>query len=345
MASVEEDTAKSLAEKKLDAEIAKLLAEKAELERPFFHKASFWITLIPTVIALSGVVKLTSDLDHEKQTAELVKKEAELATQVATFKVEQAESKVENSKEELKKKQIELMGHNEQLAGIEKKLADKNKQILELIKKQFDMYGQVCDAAGEVAAANDWENAVKAFNKLEVPEVSMINTDSIYKAIEALRKKLEPDMRTGLQPEDLRSTVLGVSKAARTAWFEERDATIPINGEAVVALEAKFKAIHYQKAQEVTRKIAGAPNYDDVEEDRRQFWRLYFGNMVLVESQGEDSVAWAMVEFGDTLLAWKSGEPSAMIRKQLKEAVASLEDACQRDLVAKGNEGDVQTVK
>jgi hypothetical protein len=91
----------------------------------------------------------------------------------------------------------------------------------------------------------------------------------------------------------------------------------------------------YEQAMQCAAELMSAANDDktltEVSGFRNLFWRLYLGEMVLVES---DDVAAEMVQFGRLLTAWESagGTASKDLRSGMMVAVKALKEACEADL-------------
>jgi predicted acylesterase/phospholipase RssA len=92
----------------------------------------------------------------------------------------------------------------------------------------------------------------------------------------------------------------------------------------------------YEEAIAVTKRIAGAPKktLDEFVPTRKRFWRLYLGDLVLIEGPAVSS---AMVGFGKLLKEWEAlKEGSAAMPEELasrfREAAAAVERACKAEL-------------
>jgi hypothetical protein len=92
--------------------------------------------------------------------------------------------------------------------------------------------------------------------------------------------------------------VLGLSRASRAKWEED--------AKEIGEIDQKLKDELYGEAVAVTRQLAAAQTKESAKEDRKEFWRLYYGALVLVESP---EIEGAMVGFGNALNEWTTEGP------------------------------------
>lgn len=75
----------------------------------------------------------------------------------------------------------------------------------------------------------------------------------------------------------------------------------------------------YKDAIDAAATIAGADSLESVKEERKKFWRLYWGIMSLVENR---SVEGAMKDFGDSLEKWEMTQEKPLGMERLVYAIA-----------------------
>ena len=97
----------------------------------------------------------------------------------------------------------------------------------------------------------------------------------------------------------------------------------------------------FAEAQKVTQEIAKAKDFRDVEPSQKAFWRLYWGDLPLVECDKIDplltkeikdkycKVAGAMKAYGDELKR-NRGKPVSVA---LKELANKLKEACIDEVI------------
>lgn len=110
-----------------------------------------------------------------------------------------------------------------------------------------------------------------------------------------------------------------------------RNWSIEANDKEVIAMMKSVREVVYRTADRVVNEIADAARkgrkFNDVAAYRREFWRLYWGALGMVESEAVES---AMVEFGKSLDAWEkesqatNGTPSKQTQDQITRAATPL---------------------
>jgi hypothetical protein len=82
----------------------------------------------------------------------------------------------------------------------------------------------------------------------------------------------------------------------------------------------------YKKATSLAATLAVSKNLNDVEEDREDFWKLYWGQLSIIE---HPEVKDAMVEYGNQLYEVEKGNQSTSTLRQLSYNLAR---ACRKSL-------------
>lgn len=112
-------------------------------------------------------------------------------------------------------------------------------------------------------------------------------------------------------------------------WINPRNGSTPA-GYAASLNESR--SVLYTQAIETVKAIAQSKTYQDTPWLRKRFWRLYWGDLVLVE---RPAVSGAMIKFKDALEDWKKiagGVPEPALRAKLIAAAELVEEKMTAEL-------------
>ncbi|HYH68569.1 MAG TPA: serine/threonine-protein kinase [Urbifossiella sp.] len=147
--------------------------------------------------------------------------------------------------------------------------------------------------------------------------------------LDGQKAELDTVGRPDATPAQKRQAVLAVSTTLRDIIREADE------DQYIVPLR-EARPGWYEQAQKAAGKLADAARdghpLEEVGSYTRFFWRLYSGELVLVEGEGVEA---AMVAVGDLLDRWERAGPGAApadVRAALGPAVQALRDACRAEL-------------
>ena len=208
----------------------------------------------------------------------------------------------------------ELLAANERAQFESARRQDLERQVQGLIDGPVQAYARPGQFGGELVIADTLDAAKQLFEKRKGSLVAYIHNSEIR----AAESEIEELIRSGTDLESiedrLRPLVLRLSLASRHAWEADKD-HLPEN--ALV----EFERALYQRAIETTRNLAHAEDFTETQKLRDEFWRLYWGELPLVESKELEG---AMVQFGRALELWNEGKrPDTVDFEMLARAVAT----------------------
>jgi hypothetical protein len=202
-----------------------------------------------------------------------------------------------------------------EIAAKDAEAGELKRQVQGLMKGPVQAYVRPVRFGGEIVVAKDLGAARNLVTQFDSSPVPSVRTKEITEILGTIRGVLAnaPDLAAVIN--ELDSLVLQLGKACRSAWE---------NDSRQLAKETihEFNRVLYERAIETTRKIAAAKDYDGISELRAEFWRLYWGELPLIETQ---DVSGAMVEFGNALNAWKAASKPA----DLDEKANAVAKACK----------------
>ncbi|MBP3954079.1 patatin-like phospholipase family protein [Gemmata sp. G18] len=156
--------------------------------------------------------------------------------------------------------------------------------------------------------------------------------------------KADAAVRTWPRPRGTHQLVFAVAKIIRDDIKNMGRPSVffpPPPGEetavpSYLVLLRENRASLFRQAQDAVSMIAkDGKKLTDTPNSRKQFWRLYWCDLILVE---QDKVAGAMSAFGTLLQSWEqkgvkeSDEAPAGLKPQLQTAARELEQACAEEL-------------
>lgn len=302
---------------KIEAERRKIDAEREALEAKQYPRAGFWIGALPgsiTIITLVvGIIfqnrAYNRELDAQADRLEQAKQEASSAKQEASLAVEKARLETVRADLLLKETQAKQKSLDERvrlLRGIEK----------DSLRRQFVRYSKACGIGGKIAVAKKLDDAKQFYAKFSDAEINLVKSPEIIASIDKFGKLLR-DWKDNTRPDaDLTSEALSLSIACKNAWrraFGEL--------EQVEEIASDLRVEIYDRAFAAAEKIAKAKSKASVESEITEFYALYYGEMVFVES---DVVARAMVSFGNAIEEWKENTSKELIQGLLTSRLENL---------------------
>lgn len=267
----------------------------------------WWQKPVPTLTALAGaipilftvVVQLSNTWSAEKQK---VAKERE---ERAIFIQDKAELELEKVDIEKKKTQVDI----NQLT-FDRKVLESDKQVLEkrvedleaaerkIIDQVFGRFTRICEIGGDIVTAVDADAARLHLNELDGFDLFAIGASG-----GTIRQSIDKQLglwKAGDPPsQDLRLAVLSLSSACKQAFDKYRTDQFK---KPVRALTLGI----YHRADEMVAALREAQNPKDAKTAKaiNDFWHLYYGELVLVESH---AISNAMVDASRFLERWKEG--------------------------------------
>lgn len=258
--------------------------------------------------------------EQEKQLAvqkeRIVEQDAAIATQAD--RMDTLVTNVGVKQDELERLQVAIQKAEVQLLQVRSELQD---------VQNWGSLFQLAALGGQVATAENYEEATRAFATITDVEKSLGNarTQELSAAIDGLRELLKTWSDTPNRPanDQVHNAVIELGQASRAAF-----ASAP---PVLAGFATELERVLYDQAVSVARRLTLTPpntwNSEASQLDRRDFWRLYYGDLVFIESP---EVAWAMFELGRTLRNTEGnteGKPD-----DLAKGVTRLEQAATESL-------------
>jgi serine/threonine protein kinase len=208
-------------------------------------------------------------------------------------------------------------------------------QQAELAKKsianQLRLYSRPCKIAGRVATAPDAESATRALRQLGAVESSVMSssvslvTDELARLIDADPNQFQEYALDRRQAMPIAQVARRLSLAARDTWIREcnsnygrsRGASLlnllppPTEGPPTTVIELEQELLVEPLLREIKQVVGGlveAEDWQNAASLRIRFWQLYWGELVLIES---DVFAEALTAMGDELASWEHDGPFA----------------------------------
>ncbi len=219
------------------------------------------------------------------------------------------------------------------LLGTQAELQAEVTQKRRLLSLSFIAYGRACALAAKEANLDDpfivkvsrTKNLSKRYERqfqLEYELISQAGDPSVQPSLEALAKGLR-ESRLETNSHDLRQLSLDFAHACGAAWQREtRD---------YPELQKTIRKNLYGRATAVVGRIVKAATLEQARHEYSEFWELYWGDLVIVESP---EVERAMKHFGDLLKQWDAKGYNASqgkLSEPLQKAAAALNAACGAD--------------
>jgi hypothetical protein len=230
-----------------------------------------------------------------------------------------ARNDVAKSKEETRKANEGLQELKNEAAKITVELADANSQVSGVVS--WGELFRLSNLAGAAAASTSPDKAAAHIDKMKAIELGDMNQE-LQPLIGSLETTLSTWEAPGESPASVKNAALDLALKCRELF---KDAPVVLSS-IVTELEREL----YFEAIAVSGRLANTTDWVKAEKDRIEFWSLYYGRLVFVES---DAVATAMIDYNDALSEWKQiRELSESEREALRlirvDLVLDLAKAC-----------------
>jgi len=177
-------------------------------------------------------------------------------------------------------------------------------------------YSRACALAARLATAsdrNETDDTQEEFKRLfEWLELAM--DEAVKPALCRYERGLHA-WREGAPPKELRRLALQLAHACRDSWLRSV-------GQESPQIEQRIRKLLYDRACRRAAELAGARDWAQAKQIRREFWELYWGEMAIIESKDVEKV---MVAIGRILEVWHAG-PAPV---ELEHLALNLRSACQ----------------
>ncbi len=179
-------------------------------------------------------------------------------------------------------------------------------------------YGRLCAVAARLATADYWENGGELRREFQnlYKAINLLGDETVKPALNEFTNALERWEEDGPRPPELRQRALDLGMACRKPWTNLMDRECR-------ELADQVRRLLYERAIRVVEEMTAAANWEKAAGARREFEQLYWGELVMVESE---EVEQAMVRLGEVVRGWKQGIPP---RAQLRRLAGELRKACQ----------------
>ena len=226
-----------------------------------------------------------------------------------------------------------LQQETENLLGAQAELESEVAQKRRLLSLSFIAYGRACALAAKEANLDDplivsvsrTSNLSQRYERqfqLEYELISKAGDPSVLPSLEALAKGLR-ESRLGNNSHDLRQLSIDFAHACGAAWQRET--------RNYPELQKTIRKNLYERATAVVDRIVQAPSLGQAQHEYAEFWELYWGDLVIVESS---EVEEAMKNFGEILKKWNTKGVSAAqgdLAVSFQKAADELHKACKLD--------------
>jgi hypothetical protein len=178
-------------------------------------------------------------------------------------------------------------------------------------------YGRLCAVAARLATAEDRAKAdepLREFRKLE-RWLTRLGDEAVKPALADYDAALGQWADSGPTPRPLRQRALTLARACRKPWTDLIDRECP-------ELANQVRGLLYARAVEAADELARAARPEDAARAAREFWELYWGEMVMVEAPAVEA---AMARMGQALGRWQGGPAPAEVGGR----AADLRRACR----------------
>ena len=226
-----------------------------------------------------------------------------------------------------------LQQETENLLGAQAELESEVAQKRRLLSLSFIAYGRACALAAKEANLDDplivsvsrTSNLSQRYERqfqLEYELISKAGDPGVLPSLEALAKGLR-ESRLGNKSHDLRQLSIDFAHACGAAWQRET--------RNYPELQKTIRKNLYERATAVVDRIVQAPSLGQAQHEYAEFWELYWGDLVIVESP---EVEEAMKNFGEILKKWNTKGVSAAqgdLAVSFQKAADELHKACKLD--------------
>jgi hypothetical protein len=178
-------------------------------------------------------------------------------------------------------------------------------------------YGRLCAAAARLATAADRAQAGESLREFRALEhgLTLLGDEAVKPALADYDAALREWSGSGPPPKALRRRALAVAQACRKPWTDLIDHECP-------DLANRVRGLLYDRAVRAAGELAGARRREDVPTALKEFWELYWGELVMV---ADGAVEQAMIRLGEALDGWHEGRAPAEVGRR----AADLREACR----------------
>jgi hypothetical protein len=178
-------------------------------------------------------------------------------------------------------------------------------------------YGRLCAVAAQLATASNWEDAEQSRREFQnlVKAINLLGDESVKPTLREFTEALAR-WRSDEPPAELKQLSLDLAKACRKPWTDLIDRECR-------ELADQVRGLLYERAVTAVEEIIAAASWEKAVGARQEFEELYWGELVMVESEEVEAV---MVRLGEVIRAWDRGIPP---RSQLRRLTGELRKACR----------------
>ena len=283
-----------------------------QLQLAWWQRPKAMLTMLVPIIPIAwGVVDFAAEkLAEQKRAVAEAEKKAAMAER-KEFETENRRLKLVRQQTELENKQLQfdqqvlIRGRNELNERI-RQLAEAEKRLVDAV---FNRITSVSEIGGRIVTARTVAEADVAFDEFTAYELLSVGAD-LAEPLREIQDALKHWQAQGQRPgRELEGAVLKLSLACRNAFSRHE-------GEQFDAPLRDLTRSLYEEAQSLIEAIGRSPDRKDAQGIIDSFWQLYYGKLVLVESEEVEAV---MVRAGNALNAWTQGPPQQELFRRLRD--------------------------